>query len=124
MTRAERIMAMAIQQGPLGVRQYDFDYPARDKGPEIKAISTIIATAKLGLDLYHTAEGPVWYLPEFAPAEYFRTGWGCSHLCGGRHTQAYRDKVGTVCCNCGKDGLFQLRIVRQIPEPAETKAAA
>lgn len=121
MNRAERIMAMAVERGPLGVRQHDFDYPARDKRPELKAISTIIASEKLGLSLYYTAEGPVWYLPEFAPGEFFRTGWGCLHSCGGRHTADWVTTHGTTCGNCGGDGLIQVRV---IPRQREKEIAA
>jgi hypothetical protein len=103
-SRAERIMAMAVERGPLGVTQHDFNYPTRDHGREIPAISTVIATQQLGLDLYHQVDGPVWYLPEFAPDEYFRTGWGCIHSCGGH---------GAICANCGGDGLMQVRVVRR-----------
>lgn len=90
MNRAERIMAMAVQQGPLGVRQYDFDYPARDKGPELKAISTIIGFAKLGLVLVHGDEGPVWYLPDFVPAEMRGHVARGFVVADGRRPQTYR----------------------------------
>lgn len=116
MSRAERIMAMAVERGPLGVRQYDFDYPARDKGPELKAISTIIGTAGLGLVLVHGDSGPVWYLPDFVPDELMRTGWGCLHSCGAVHTANWVEINGPTCGGCGGDGLVQARIMYRRPE--------
>jgi hypothetical protein len=121
--RADRILAMATERGPLGVRQYDFDYPARDRGSAIPAISTVIASEKLDLVLVHGNEGPVFYLPIFVPEEFFRTGWGCLHRCGAGHTANWVEDHGPFCGNCGGDGLIQIRIVRH-REPETAGATA
>jgi hypothetical protein len=117
-SQARRIEAMATTRGPLGVSQHDFDYPTRDRGPEILHIAKVIAAERLDLQLVHTADGPVWYRPEFAPTVLMRSGWGC-FACGARHPA---DWPGPACGGCGRVGfLVQARVLA--PKPKEAEAA-
>jgi len=128
-SRADRIIELATARGPLGISQSDFTFPTSDRGPEIRDVAKAIAAHgldlervyALGLERVYTADQVLWVLPEFAPDELFRTGWGCIHSCGGRHTASWVEKHGTRCGNCGRDGLMRVRVVRR-REPASSSS--
>lgn len=64
----------------------------------------------------------MWYLPDFVPAELFRTGWGCANSCGARHTANWVEVNGPFCGGCGGDGLIQARVMSRRPDTAEVAA--
>jgi hypothetical protein len=114
----QRIRDLALERGPLGVCQRDFDYPARDGGRSIPNISRLIAAmGEPRLLEVEGSDGRTWMLPEFAPDVLLQIPWKRCLYCPTTH---HPDWPHHYCGRCGNSPLISLEIHR----PATPEEAA